>query len=490
MLWYCPNRVVEAVFCGRGSMLWARVISASFFALAAIFAVGMQRVLAQTLVEIEVNHTPEVVDDYVCWSPVPVRIRLRDSAAEPLGILITSSKAIPELRSGEVYFAEGDEEHLSRNQFRPVDSLAVELPAGGSWAYLHVAGKVASTNDGDVRIFVSNSDTGERVGERPLMVRVRKNAERLTNGEIQRFLTALAGIHSEANLYNRYWRMHQSAIDLAHGGPAFLAWHRALLLSVERELQARDPSVALPYWEFDKPASNLFSVDFIGRIDRLSFTDPTLVKFSPNNPLFGWTVEGLGPLYRNRNGDQQTNPRLRKTFMERQGYGWDGGTRPMWPALENFYHGGAHIWIGGWLGDVGRSPADPLFFLLHANVDRAWASWQRLRDRFDGSEPRSYWPPGAYRAGSPFLFGNFAEDTMWPWDGITGPNDPNDSGDDRPDGWEAMPAPAGPEIGPGDRPTTSDMVDYLDLLGRGMWQGYCYDTVPYGVGSVDDFWRP
>lgn len=43
-------------------------------------------------------------------------------------------------------------------------------------------------------------------------------------------------------------------------------------------------------------------------------------------------------------------------------------------------HGGPHYTLGGDPGrDVGVSPSDPMFFLHHAGVDRAWWMWQ-MRD--------------------------------------------------------------------------------------------------------------
>ena len=64
--------------------------------------------------------------------------------------------------------------------------------------------------------------------------------------------------------------MHTSVSSpQAHGAAGFLPWHRAYLLDLERELQAIDPSVALPYWRFDQPAPNLFTRDFLGVSDAL-----------------------------------------------------------------------------------------------------------------------------------------------------------------------------------------------------------------------------
>ena len=40
-------------------------------------------------------------------------------------------------------------------------------------------------------------------------------------------------------------------------------------------------------------------------------------------------------------------------------------------------HGAAHGYIGGNLGDPHLSFRDPFVFLLHSNIDRLWAMWQR-----------------------------------------------------------------------------------------------------------------
>jgi hypothetical protein len=53
------------------------------------------------------------------------------------------------------------------------------------------------------------------------------------------------------------------------------------------------------------------------------------------------------------------------------------------------------------------------FFLLHANVDRLWAKWQRQFGRFDAAQAActiASGEPGRPQPGRP----------MWPWNGITG----------------------------------------------------------------------
>ena len=57
---------------------------------------------------------------------------------------------------------------------------------------------------------------------------------------------------------------------------------------------------------------------------------------------------------------------------------------------------------------------DPLFFLLHCNVDRLWAKWQRQFSRFNSAVAASY------DSNPPSPPGHNLPDTMWPWNGVTG----------------------------------------------------------------------
>src|SRR5262249_61071494 len=38
----------------------------------------------------------------------------------------------------------------------------------------------------------------------------------------------------------------------------------------------------------------------------------------------------------------------------------------------NGIHGAVHMWCGGTMSDASVSPADPVFWLHHANLDRPW----------------------------------------------------------------------------------------------------------------------
>ena len=82
--------------------------------------------------------------------------------------------------------------------------------------------------------------------------------------------------------------MHVSAATAeAHGNVGFLPWHRAYLLDLERELQAIDPSVTLPYWRFDRPAPNVFTREFMGVSNAVG-----RVEFAAGHPFNTWRTDG------------------------------------------------------------------------------------------------------------------------------------------------------------------------------------------------------
>jgi tyrosinase len=119
-----------------------------------------------------------------------------------------------------------------------------------------------------------------------------------------------------------------------------------------------------------------------------------------------------------------------------------------------------------------------LFFLLHCNVDRLWAKWQRTNGRFNQTDPDAY--PHQGRAGTPSettRFGHNRLDTMWPWNGITGTS----GGEfDRP-----PTAPGGALASstivsaPAAKPTVGEMLDWQGRSSPAARMGFDYDDVPF-----------
>jgi tyrosinase len=340
------------------------------------------------------------------------------------------------------------------------NSITISVPTNGSTVPFFVAGRFGrpSAENGDVRVRAQVS--GTEVGTVALMVRIRKNANRLTPGERDRLVAAFAKLNDQgAGRFVDFRDMHTAVSSpQAHGAAGFLPWHRAYLLDLERELQAIDPSVALPYWRFDQAAPNLFTRDFLGVSDAIG-----TVQFSANNPLQFWRTDGVPGINRRPFFNTSTAPPGVRTEAQTLAISNQfAGFRSM----EGNPHGTAHTSFGGSISSISMAARDPLFFLLHCNVDRLWAKWQQQLGRFNPAQAASY----DSNPGNPI--GHNLPDTMWPWNGVTGGSRPPTA----PGG--AMAASVCVSA-PGPQPRVRDSLDYQGVVNSLARMGFDYDDVPF-----------
>jgi tyrosinase len=319
------------------------------------------------------------------------------------------------------------------------------------------------------------------LGREALMVRVRKDANSLTADERDRYLYAVARLNLSLGNYLVHQLIHSVSSFQAHGGPAFLPWHRPFILRYERELQAIDPSVALHYWRFDQAAPAVFDASFMGGPPGSGST----ATFDVTNPLATWTIEGLSGIPRSPAFAPTQSPTAFGINSETTtlALGGSGSAYASFRGMEGNPHNPIHGLTGGsgWLGRVDTAVRDPLFFMLHSNVDRLWAKWQWLYGREDPASSVSYAPQGTYPGSCAARLGQYVEDRMWPWDGTTGLVTPGDPCTQRPATAPGgpIPAPIG-GWGPPPVPRPWDVVhyDHWTLLGpSGL--GYGYDDVPF-----------
>jgi tyrosinase len=298
------------------------------------------------------------------------------------------------------------------------------------------------------------------------------------------------------------------------------------MIHIERMLQSADPSVAVHYWKFDDNAPNVFSQDFMG----INNTTPSFMAvLSATNPIVSWTLTGEGlptGIQRETPYGDGGHPAV-NTETATLGLGGavaatssfgphlDGATNVAgFKTMEPNPHDPAHFLSGqnSWVGPIPATAVrDPLFFFLHSNVDRLWAKWQWMRDRYAPTDIKSYDLQGsvtAPAAGVPAAawtvivvnnqgqvsenrtFGHYGEDTMWPWDNVlstysttaqTNATMNNTSG--RPNNSLLHPLPI--VLGgilPGSTPKVNNMIDYIGkaATGPGVSFGFGYDDFfPY-----------
>jgi tyrosinase len=404
-------------------------------------------------VELQINNSSAPAGRFVTWAPSPCRIRMTNPAGSTgptAGIRVTARSAAT---AGAVVFRAGSSGPFS-------DSLTLNVPTNGTSLSFFVAGRFGrpSASAGDVTIEARRGTAV--VGSVQLMVRVRKNANTLSAAERTRFVAALAQLNNQgAGRFQDFRDMHvQVSLPQAHGAAGFLPWHRAYLLDLERELQAIDPSVALHYWRFDRAAPSLFTPTFLGVADALG-----TVTFASTNPLQFWRTDGVPGI--NRRPFFSTGSPPPGLLSEADTIAL-GTTYRAFRAMEGNPHGSAHVSFGGMISNAATAPRDPLFFLLHCNVDRLWARWQRQNGRFDAGVAAAYDTNPLNRPG------HNLPDTMWPWNGVTGGTRPPTA----PGGALAASPCAS---APGPQPAVGDTLDYQGRVAAIGRLGFDYDDVPF-----------
>lgn len=228
-------------------------------------------------------------------------------------------------------------------------------------------------------------------------MRTRKNVKALTETEKSNFVNAVLALKKKpSNLhpgitgfsrYDDYVEVHREATQ-AHGGPAFLPWHREFILQFENDLASIDASVSLPYWDWTdaSEAANPLHADFLG--GNGSGADQIVA----NGPFAGdrWKLSvkedpgDSSSLQRDIGTDSTAAAPptigLQNAVLNVPTYDcapWKGVTNTFRWQCETALHNLMQRFIGGTM-DTTTAPNDPLFFLHAANIDRLYAVWQGL----------------------------------------------------------------------------------------------------------------
>lgn len=173
-----------------------------------------------------------------------------------------------------------------------------------------------------------------------------------------------------------------------HRVAIFLSWHRQFTVEYERRLQAIDPRLTIPYW------------DWTGDFDPVGVNSRSALSPIWNNnqvAALGWTTSLLGK-YDNLNnlnrglGGALPTSAQKQNLITSSAFNNFGNFRF---ELEVNLHDPPHGWVGGEMQDMYYSPRDPAFFMHHAMVDYLWQLWtedghsvsftQTSMPTFDGS---------------------------------------------------------------------------------------------------------
>lgn len=213
----------------------------------------------------------------------------------------------------------------------------------------------------------------------PNGVQPRKEVRTLTSAEWTRFANALKKLQagSAPTAYDKLAKVHIDWAMPVHAAPMFFPFHRTYLRELERQLQAVDPGLMLPYWNTSLDATAPERAP-VWAADRFGGTN------SSSGCVTNGYFAGLEAYYPARHCLSRT---------------WDQGTRiSPWHsieainsivassqtylafrvAVENGAHGKVHASFGGDMRGMSAAN-DPVFWLEEAYWDKVWADWQRSK---------------------------------------------------------------------------------------------------------------
>ncbi|KZL66551.1 amino acid transporter [Colletotrichum tofieldiae] len=178
---------------------------------------------------------------------------------------------------------------------------------------------------------------------------------------------------------------HIAQVQFIHGVGAFLPWHRWFMTVHENLLrQECGYSGPIPYWneQEDQATGPLIAASIWGNDPTTSFG----TGFTYNN---GCVADGPFTNLRydvNIQLERGTEKCLTYDLKQAQFELVSQDIVNACNALEGYNdfnnclggspHTSGHYAIGGTMDDVSLSPADPLFFMHHTNLDRLWWEWQ------------------------------------------------------------------------------------------------------------------
>jgi hypothetical protein len=230
-----------------------------------------------------------------------------------------------------------------------------------------------------------------------------------------------------------YWDMqeqihkdgHAHGLDV-HAGPAFAPWHRVLVNRMEALLRMVDPRLSLHYWDWTTDP-RVETVDRVAILTGATAGSPQgFMGSSSGNagaPFADFeSTEITGDASEGIPGDGVHDHVWRSMGAGASPVAADSSVlgNPDFTsfngALQNA-HNNAHGYISGTIGAQHFSFHDPMVFLLHSNMDRLWATWQRMAGHQSRLNPATAYGTVLVDDGLP---STYFDEWVQPWAGIIG----------------------------------------------------------------------
>jgi tyrosinase len=182
----------------------------------------------------------------------------------------------------------------------------------------------------------------------------RKDQATLSEVQRERFLCAYSVLVANGTL-GQLVKIHGET-HYQHGTQRFLPWHRVFLIKLERALQSIHPEVTIPYWDWTRAAEETFPAWLAG-------VTPTVPLPPPDAPVV--VTRSPGPTSWLASIASNVPSVMGDTDF------------PTFTAGLEGVHNAVHVWVGGSMSFIPTAPADPIFWMHHANIDRLWWQWQQ-----------------------------------------------------------------------------------------------------------------
>lgn len=244
----------------------------------------------------------------------------------------------------------------------------------------------------------------------------RKNQASISNSEKLQFINGISSFNSMqrsldiAGTYGQMVSVHRHpghrmhSVDGDVGTQRFLPWHRVYISVLEFWVHSLTPfnKFFIPYWDWTtnqsipdwleniKPTVNIPNTESIP--PEPSSWDTVIVSRTPG--------QAPPPFNRLPTSEDVNNCLNKPTYTE------------FTIALE-LIHNQVHAWVGGTMSDIATSPADPLFWMHHANIDRIYTLWQKTHPDSAQTVPNLN-PSNGDQHMDPFS-GNEPDYRHWDW---------------------------------------------------------------------------
>lgn len=225
--------------------------------------------------------------------------------------------------------------------------------------------------------------------------RTRREIRDLTTEQLRQWREGIVALRTDRDEngdseWDRLVELHISFNDEAHGGAYFLPWHRLFILRLENALRAKQPDLALPYWDWTQDASNAAK----SRLWNSEYAGGALGK---NLPIQNGAFQNMTARYPSWHI-------VRRNFTS----GKSGDIPLLWSMISlkklldeqawadfadgiEAAHSLPHIYIGGDMSNAHEAPNDPMFYLHHTFVDYLYSLRQKKRGAYQFGGTHDFW---------------------------------------------------------------------------------------------------